>query len=219
MRNLLMFLCIVFSIFCFVNLGLAQSDIVTEQNLKNAILGIGTFTIEELQALDVNNDSKVDVADLICFLDNPAPPSLTGEHVGIFFRDNANLFADQGEVLGQLPFALHIKSESPLEGEIDNSSAGDMGHYSLYFPDDLIPVTFTGYDETGMEFEFQFETLSPNLAPDSTLVRKMVFKGSFSENRRVLAGTYEEFISGFKDNRGADIPITLTGKFVLVFSN
>ncbi|MCP4110441.1 MAG: hypothetical protein GY749_33795 [Desulfobacteraceae bacterium] len=214
---------------------LAQSGIVTEQDIKDAILERRLFTDAELQAMDMNSDGKVDVADLVWFLDDyEVIPSLTGEHIGIFYRDNANMIEGQSEVFGQIPFALRITSEDPLEGEIDNRDKKDtgevneLGHYSLYFPKALIPVEIEVVED-GLNFEFEFKTSCSNLSPDNDLTRKMVFRGSFlkpdesnarsKSNPRLLAGTYEESVSGFKGNRGEDIPITLTGKFLLIFGS
>lgn len=116
-----------------------------------------------------------------------------------------------------MPFALKITNESPLQGEIDNRSDSDLGHYSLYFPKGLFPVTFSKDTDTEMDFELEFTTSSSNLSPENLLTRKMEFEGEFSdESKRVLSGIYTETISGFKDNRGDDIPVTLTGKFVLI---
>lgn len=195
---------------------LAQSD-VTEQEFRDAILGKSQ---QDLQKLDVNNDGKVDVADLVhCIksgMCSGEPASLTGEHVGILLRDNAVLIEGQSEVYGQIPFALKITGESPLKGEIDNRSDSELGHYSLYFPNKQIPITFLNGAE---EFSFEFTTANSKLAPGTELSRSITFKGEFSDTgTRVLAGTYEESIAGFKDNRGADIPITLTGTFMIVLS-
>jgi hypothetical protein len=174
--------------------------------------------------MDVNGDGRVDVADMVYCLESgicgtPPPPPMIGEHVGILFRDNADLIDGQSEVLGQMPFALNITAENPLTGEIDNRSDSDLGHYSLYFPSGVFPVTFTSGAENELNFEVQFTTSGSNLSPDSDLTRKIVFDGEFADlTKRVLTGTYTETVSGFKDNQGGDLPVTLTGKFVLVFS-
>jgi len=213
---------------CFVLLSFfippAQSAEVSEQNIRDAVLGRATFTQEELQELDLNKDSQIDVADLVYFVTHDMPnselSSLVGLHVGILFRDNASLIDGQGEVFGQMPFALSITSEAPPEGEIDNRSESDLGYYSLYFPKSLIPVTFMAAGENELKFRIEFKTSSSNLSPDSELSREMVFEGEFSDSgRRILSGTYEESVAGFKDNLGNDIPITLTGKFLLVLGN
>lgn len=190
----------------------AQAE-VTWQDIRDAILGNKTAT----QEMDVNEDGKVDVADLVYF--DPEPIPLIGEHIGILFRDNANIIEGQTGVIGQMPFALKIISEDPLQGEIDNQS-DEMGHYSLYFPKGIFPVTFSKHTETEIDFQVSFTTSSSNLSPEADLTRKIAFDGEFTDSgKRVLAGTYTETIAGFKDNQGDDIPITLTGKFILIFDN
>ena len=189
---------------------------VTWQDIRDAILEKRTFTTQELQDMDVNGDNQVDVADLVYF--KPDPVTLIGEHIGILFRDNANIIEGQSGVIGQMPFALEITSEDPLQGEIDNQS-DEMGHYSLYFPKGIFPVIFSKHTETEMDFQVTFTTTSSNLSPDADLKRKIAFDGEFTDSgKRVLTGTYTETISGFKDNQGDDIPITLTGKFILILT-
>jgi len=50
------------------SLSFALDEIVTEQNIKDAILGNQTFTSEQLQKMDVNRDNFLDVSDLIRFM-------------------------------------------------------------------------------------------------------------------------------------------------------
>jgi len=81
-------------------------------------------------------------------------------------------------------------------------------------------VSFISDAQNDLSFEIEFETYSENLAPEGYLTRKLTFRGTFAdEKKRVLNGTYEESISGFKDNQGNDIPIILTGNFLMIFSN
>ena len=116
--------------------------------------------------------------------------------------------------MGQTPFVLNITNASPLQGVLDNTSGDVNKAYSLYFPNQSIPITFL---DGIQQFKLTFKTLSSNLAPNIELKRTMTFTGVFlKSDKRVLTGTYTEDISGFKDNRGNDIPIILTGKFKLV---
>jgi len=48
-----------------------QASAVTEQDIKDAVLGRKTFTDTELQAMDLNGDGKVDVADAVMLLKIP----------------------------------------------------------------------------------------------------------------------------------------------------
>jgi len=214
MKKIVVFLFVVFLLFPFVP---ATAQSLEWQDIRDAVLGRNKSATQEM---DLNKDSKVDVADVIkCLNDNPIPTaSMVGEHVGLLFRDIGKLMDGQTEAAGQLPFALNITGENPLTGEIDNRSDNDLGHYSLYFPSGVFPVTFKSGAENELNFEVQFTTSNSNLSPDSDLTRKIVFDGEFSDlSKRVLSGTYTENVSGFKDNQGNDIPVTLTGKFVLVF--
>ena len=207
---------------CLILMGLPllTHAAVTGQEIRDAILGNKTFTQQKLETMDLNSDGNIDVTDLIYYFLNPA--SLVGEHFGVMYRNNADLVAGQGEVFGQIPFALSISDESPLVGAIDNTPESDSGYSSLYFPKELIPVTFTADPDDDLKFTVDFETYSPNLSPDTPdkkLGRSITFAGSFQdEDRRVLSGTYTETILGFKDNQNKDIGIVLTGKFVLVFN-
>lgn len=189
------------------------------QDIQDAVLGNKPPTEE----MDVNKDKKVDIADMVYCLESglcepPPVSSVLGEHVGTLFRDIRTLMDGQTEAVGQMPFALNITDEEPLTGEIDNRSSSEFGHYSLYFPSGVFPVTFKTGAENELNFEVEFTTSNSNLSPDNELTRRIVFDGEFSDAaKRLLTGTYTETVSGFKDNQENDIPITLTGKFVLVF--
>jgi len=192
---------------------------LTQQELRDAILE----KIPASSEMDVNEDGKVDVADLVRFIssDGSLCNGLTGEHIGTFYRDGGNLIQGRSAATGQISFALKITNNSPLTGEINNLSDSNnpMGHYSLYFPAEKIPVTLTQPDESRLNFEFDFITRGSNLSPDNPLNRHIKFSGQFTdESRRVLSGTYEESISGFQDNQGKEIPITLKGSFMMVLA-
>ncbi len=189
----------------------------TEPDLRDAILE----KIPATSDMDLNEDGKVDVADLVKFIsgDGSLCNGLTGEHIGTFYRDGGNLIQGRSSATGQISFALKITGDSPLAGEINNLPDPDnpMGHYSLYFPADRIPVTLHQSDENSLEFEFDFITGGSNLSPDNPLNRSMKFNGRFTDaDKRVLSGTYEESVSGFQDNQGNEIPINLKGSFMMV---
>lgn len=206
---------------------LTNGAIVAAQtpDLGDAISALKICAGVNLAGVDYTGDNQVGLEDavyvlrMIAEMGGNEPGSIVGDHAGIFFRDGGDMVQGQSGVFGQMPFALTITSESPLEGVIDNveSPENELGYYSLYFPEDTINVTFLNAGENEMAFEIQFTTDSPNLSPDSALDRTMTFEGQFSEDKRVLSGTYSETISGFKDNQGNDIPINLTGKFALMF--
>lgn len=211
MSDLLKSCLILLVIFCLT----APAWAITEFDLRNAILGRTAAS----SGMDQNNDNQLDVADLIKFIteNGSGCEGLTGEHVGTFYRDGGNLIEGRDKTTGQINFALKITSESPLTGEIDNRSTSEMGHYSLYFPSQRIPVTLRQPSDNRLEFEFNFTTASSNLSPNAPLNRHMKFSGEFSDaKRRVISGTYEEEISGFKNNQGDEIPVHLTGSFMMV---
>jgi len=201
-------------------------SIINERNLRNAILGKTWFSDNDLNQLDLNDDAVINVSDLIYYLFNRKDfISFIGEHVGILWRDNADFVEGQSKDIGQIPFCLRITNDSPQEGYIDNlpDSGNDYSnYYSLYFPKQTLPVNFLIPDETDdLKFEIQFHTSASNIAPQFDLERRMIFRGKFLDgnSNNILSGNYQEHISGFKDNYGEDIPIKLTGKFMLIFSD
>jgi len=190
---------------------------LTEPDLRDAILE----KIPATSDMDLNEDGKVDVADLVKFISGTESlcNSLAGEHIGTFYRDGGKLIQGRSASTGQISFALKITGDSSLTGEINNQPDPDnpMGYYSLYFPADRIPVTLRQPDENSLEFEFDFITGGSNLSPDNPLNRNMKFSGQFTDaDKRVLSGTYEESVSGFQDNQGNEIPISFKGSFMMV---
>jgi len=200
-----------------------KSSIINERNLRNAILGNTFFSQEELNNLDLNHDKTIDISDVIFFLKNKEKfVPIIGEHVGTLWKEN--LFNKENKVSRQIPFCLCITGETPLKGflgSVPKSENDPNGYYSLYFPNQAIPVTFLPNDfSCDLKFEINFTSVSKNLSPDNDLKRKMTFSGSFLEpGKNILSGTYSEYISGFKDNYGDDIPINLSGKFELFFKD
>ncbi len=188
---------------------------VTESDLRDAILEKTPAAAE----MDVNGDGRVDVADLVRLLKGSSLTcnSLIGEHIGTFYREGGELIRGRNSTGGQISFALKITDDSPLTAEIDNLPDSVLGHYSLYFPAEKIPVTVHQPNENSLEFEFSFTTASSELSPDTPLNRHMKFSGSFTdENRRILSGTYQESVSGFMDNQGKEIPVNFNGSFTMV---
>ena len=200
-------------------------NIITERNLRNAILGSAWFSESDLEILDLNNDDDINISDLIYYLFNQKDYiSFIGDHVGTFWRESGDFFKNQSSSFGQIPFCLRIVNDSPLEGYIDNQSDSDNNsnsYYSLYFSKQKIPVTFLTPDaDNDLKFEIVFHTSAPNLSRTSELERKMVFSGKLSDdNSQMLSGKFEEQISGFKDNNGEDIPINIIGGFMIIFND
>ncbi len=194
-------------------LTIPPCEAVTEQEIHNAVLG---RTGVDLNRMDLNEDGKVDVSDIVYLKRHPFEFGIpAGEHAGTMYRDNGNLIAGIRGNFGQIPFVLKITNDSPLEGEIDNSQSNN----SLYFFQEKLPVTFVDDVAGDLHASVTFETIAPNLVPDGMLTRTITFLGSFDDpEHRLMSGTYEEQILGFKDNRGNDIEIILTGKFTFVFN-
>ena len=51
-----------------LNVVWSQSEVVTEANIRAAIINSGQFTQDQINQMDLNGDGKLDVADLITFL-------------------------------------------------------------------------------------------------------------------------------------------------------
>jgi len=199
-------------------------NLINERNIRNAILGNAWFSEDDLEYFDLNNDEAINISDLIYYLSNKKNYiSFVGEHIGTLWKDDSDYVEGQKKSFGQIPFCLRIDSYSPMQGYIVNlpeSENDQANYYSLYFPKKNIPVTFLVPDESkDLKFEIQFTTTSQNLSPMSDLTRKMVFSGNFLNNSNMLSGGYEEHIFGFKDVYGEDIPISLNGKFILIFND
>jgi len=192
---------------------IAHAEDITERLILDAILG---KTPADLNTMDLNKDGKVDAADLVYFKNHGSGlHPLLGEHVGTMYRDNAALLEGARSSIGQIPFVLQITNDSPLAGQIDNSQSNG----SLYFPKQRLQVTFKNNPSKDLDFTLTFETVNPNVAPDGTLARTITFSGSFADpEKRLMSGTYIEEIVGFKDSRGSNIAITLTGQFTLVLN-
>jgi len=222
-NRLLLVLIVLFS---FTDTGFSDSALITKENLRDAILQTKTFTTEQLTALDLNQDDVLDVSDLAFLLRHDIASSLMGEYTGFFVKNNANKSSDQGEVFGQIPVSLMITNASPLAAVV-NKYRTDLGtvepeYYSLYFPQNPGPVV-TSIEESGtseyggLEFTIQFESVSDNLAPGTSLNREIKFSGQFNNaGKTILSGTYAESINGFIDNRGNDLNIQLSGKFLII---
>ena len=209
-----LFLSLVFTLLLTSNpLTIPPCKAVTESEIRDAILG---RTEPDLNTMDLNEDGKVDVGDIVCLKKHPFEFDIpVGEHVGTMYRDNGDLIAGIRGNFGQIPFVIKITNDSPLEGEIDNSQSNN----SLYFSQEKLPVNFVDDVAVDLHASVTFETIAPNLLPDGALIRTITFLGSFVDSEHLLmSGTYEEQILGFKDNRGNDIEIILTGKFTFVFN-
>jgi hypothetical protein len=196
--------------------SLSNAWCVTENGLREAILEKKTFSSE----MDLNDDGKIDVADIVSLLAGMGSPTcdgIVGNHIGTFYRDGGDLISGRPSDTGQITFALKVWSDSPLQAEIDNLAGSEMGHFSLYFPADKIPVQVERPTPNTFNFEFEFTTTSSNLSPDIPLQRHIVFEGEFTDDaKRVLGGMYKESISGFRNNLGVEIPIELEGSFLMV---
>lgn len=68
----------------YIGFSVAHSADVTEQDIRDAILGARTFTQDQLNDMDLNTDGKVDVADVVKFL-----ASDTGK-TAVFFETEAS---------------------------------------------------------------------------------------------------------------------------------
>lgn len=209
-----LFLSLLLTLFLMSNpLTIPPCAAVTESEIRDAILG---KTEQDFNTMDLNEDGKVDVADVVYLKRHPFEFGIpVGEHAGTMYRDNGDLIAGMRSNFGQIPFVLKITNDSPLEGEIDNSQSNN----SLYFSQEKLPVFFVDHVAEDLNASVTFETIATNLAPDGVLTRSVTFWGTFDDpEHRLMSGTYEEQIMGFKDNRGNDIEIKLTGKFTLVFN-
>lgn len=217
--------------------AMAQGNLQSVENYRDAILGRQVFTPEQLIELDRAGgaggapDGKVDVADLVDFLQVIGPQSLVGEHVGIMVRDSGNLFSGSSNVLGQTSFNIRITNEFPLMGEIDNrpvdpeDPATALGHHSLYFPSLPEPLVVEFSDPIGGGFKFtvEFEVDSGNLkaaftddGTEGILSRVVTFEGDFDEiDSRLIVGTYRDELMGLVDGQGTALPVIIKGAFTL----
>lgn len=163
-KNPYLFFLILFSVLFSVQVYSEDlPPIVTEQNLRSVILEGGDgFTVDEINDLNLNNDSQVDVADLIRFLNlQGALPQ------GIYF-DQPELVVNEGNgsirlVINVLPGyqgSIHYAIESTATPGVDFESVsgtltanGKQATLEINLIDDL-------------ELE-EVETINVTLIPDS----------------------------------------------------
>lgn len=201
----------------------AEKASVTETDMRAAILGTQTFTAQQIAAMDLNNDGKVDVADLIRIrLGVDQSATLLGDHIGVMYRDGGKIIDKATGVSGGIPLRLTITSETPsLAGVIDNGSATVANpagaHFSLYFPKGQHSVTFQSVTGHDMRFVVKCQSIAPALVGGDKvkLDRTITFTGDFKDpvKRNVLAGTYQDDIKGIEGSG----TITLTGQFQISF--
>lgn len=98
-------------LFLFASRGFADSKVVTEENIRKAILGGATFTEKELRELDLNWDGHVDAADLVQYYHNTLD-SFPSTLVGYVWAGAAIHDSQTGNaVAANYPFALSIREE------------------------------------------------------------------------------------------------------------
>lgn len=78
--------------------------IVTEQNLRDAILEHRQFSPEQLQQMDLNGDGQVDVADLVMLLDKLSP----GAPVANFDLISSEVREGEGTASVRINFSTHF---------------------------------------------------------------------------------------------------------------
>ncbi len=130
-----------------LDLVFAQS-VVTEQNLVDAILGREEFTPDQLGAMDLNEDGRVDVADLVFFLRPGGPP------FALFDSSTSVAIEGDGEVSIPVVFSRHFTGELNFSVTGGTATSGTdyealSGSVSVDGTSALIPVTII--DDTEME--------------------------------------------------------------------
>ena len=142
----------------------ALDPIVTEQNIKDAILPGGTFTTKQLTAMDLNNDSHLDVSDLIRFI----------QRLEVTFSEATS---DTDETLGT--HNINLEFSNPFTGDIRytvggtaDSSADSSGDALLDFDplpgfvtvahDDRAAISVVTRSDTQFEGD---ETIAISLLP------------------------------------------------------
>ncbi len=113
---------------CMLITNMAYAE-VTEVNLRSAILGRVTFTPTEMTEMDLNGDTKVDVADLITFITADGTPA-------VWFT-NAELTVTEIQGALNIPISLSKSFDGNLQVQVSGTAASDdYTPFSL-----LIPVT------------------------------------------------------------------------------
>lgn len=145
----------------------------TEQDMRDAILGTRTFTQEELNAMDQNEDNKVDVADIIKYIHE------NGEtRVSVSFKESSSMVS---EGAGTISIPLEIsdlyfgpiiyavggtatagKDFTGLTGQVQSNGTSASIELTL-IDDDLLGVgskeKAEGEDETDASVESVFLTI------------------------------------------------------------
>lgn len=95
----------------FFSIGAMAQDVPTLENIRDAILGTQTFTQDELNAMDIDGNGLVDVADMISLL-NPE----------FLFKDSTSLIEEGTEttVVFYLPTIYNGTVNYTIAGTADN---------------------------------------------------------------------------------------------------
>jgi len=90
---------------------LGQNGVVTEANIRNAILDPTQFTQDQLNQMDLNGDGKVDVADLVALVQPPVPvPDLRGQiwATSVSFTNKSTMGANYGTIATSSNFIFAV---------------------------------------------------------------------------------------------------------------
>jgi len=119
----IVYLFFVFFLTVFTNINV-NSEIVIEKNIRNAITGQISFSDTDLKKLDLNNDNKIDAADLIQYF------TLTGPNkpIASFKSESSTISEHGGDTTVEIQFDREFSGQIIIES---SGSATDGEDYLI----------------------------------------------------------------------------------------
>jgi len=134
---------------------LSPPPIATEQNIRDAVLGHKTFVSGQLSDMDLNQDGKVDVADLVCLVNLQAP----GTPVASFDQVSSTIREGDSAAGIRLNFSSHFVGDLKytVSGTATNGQDYDLLNGTIAVDGVTAHIPITVSDDS--EVEAKVETI------------------------------------------------------------
>ncbi len=204
----------------FLMCPVAALSEVTSQDILDGILGRRTFTAQEWDALDLNQDGKVNVSDMVYFRkDNPVDPD-AADYIFILSRETMGVEGNTAEKKGFPPTLLSRSvsiSLSFADGDVSDAALNIERSVGLSEPttdSDTIPATSLSHSSGSLEMAFEYDTLSESFGFGSSLTNFDASSPSLDEeDGKILTHTLILKVNDFDVSAGPSPDKTLEGTF------